>query len=481
MGWRVILIRLLLLSLLLGGTPLRAQNPLSGAVHKLPAGTRYALLIEPIHATQPTLALNADGYYPPASTLKILTALAAKLELGDEFRFSTELLRAKQDWAIHFSGDPTLTSADINALLQQLKVHSGGQIDGDLWLDDSAFSGYQRAVGWPWDILGVCYSAPVSAINLDSNCIQASIYTEPQGKTRVYVPEHHPVHVQSQTISVSQAQQESLRCDLELTTSPENHYQLAGCLVQRDKPLALKLAVQDTGLYTQRIVYRLLGQLNIKLKGQVKIGTPPFAPLERVAQHQSAPLAELLPLMLQKSDNLIADSLTKTLGQHFYLQPGSFANGTQAIKQILYSRAGIDLQDSPLADGSGLSRNNRIRPQVMLEILRYIYQHDAELGLIAMLPSAGQSGTLQYRRSMRSPLVSGQIKAKSGSLYGTYNMAGFIVDQQQRPTTLFVQFITDYFPPPAQPTVVVEAPIVQFESELYQQLIEWDRSQDNAP
>ncbi|MCV6004416.1 D-alanyl-D-alanine carboxypeptidase, partial [Escherichia coli] len=51
------------------------------------------------------------------------------------------------------------------------------RMNGDLWLDNSAFTGYDRAVGWPCDILGVCYSAPASSITLNNNCVQASIYT----------------------------------------------------------------------------------------------------------------------------------------------------------------------------------------------------------------------------------------------------------------------------------------------------------------
>ncbi|EOW2078324.1 serine-type D-Ala-D-Ala carboxypeptidase [Vibrio mimicus] len=452
-----------------------AESLVNSAINKLPAGSRYALMVEDTVSKQTTLELNTHLYYPPASTQKILTALAAKLELGDEFRFRTDLVRSGQDWAIEFSGDPTLTTAHLTALLKELKSQAGGKINGDLWLDNSIFSGYERAVGWPWDILGVCYSAPASAINLDGNCIQASIYTEKQGKTRVYVPEQYPVHVQSQAISVSKSEQESLLCDLELTTNSENYYKLDGCLAVRDKPLPLKFAVQDTGLYAQRIVYRLLAQLNIELKGEVKVGKANFKQVQKIAYHQSEPLPVLLKTMLQESDNLIADTLTKTLGHHFYLQPGSFSNGTQAIKQIFYSRTGISLEDTQLADGSGLSRNNRMRPQVMIDTLRYLYQHDATLGLIALLPSAGESGTLQYRRSMRAPQISGQIKAKSGSLYGTYNMAGFVVDENSHPTTLFVQFVTDYFPPKPNPEVAVESPIIQFETQLYQQLIELNR------
>jgi len=467
--WRLIFCFLLFLQ------SAHAENQFSSATNKLPAGARYALLIEDIGSKQTILDLNTHLYYPPASTQKILTALAAKLELGDEFRFRTELIRSGDDWAIRFSGDPTFTTADLTALLKQLKSQTGGKIEGDLWLDNSIFSGYERAVGWPWDILGVCYSAPASAINLDGNCIQASIYTEPQGRTRVYVPEQYPVHVQTRAISVSKNEQESLLCDLELTATPENHYQLAGCLTQRDKPLPLKFAVQDTGLYAQRIVYRLLAQLNIELKGEVKVGNSAFNQAQKVADHQSDPLPVLLKTMLQDSDNLIADTLTKTLGHRFYLQPGSFSNGTQAIKQVFYSRTGISLEDTQLADGSGLSRNNRMRPHVMIETLRYLYQHDEQLGLIALLPSAGESGTLQYRRSMRAPQISGQMKAKSGSLYGTYNMVGFVIDEHHRPTTLFVQFVTDYFPPQNGTEAAVEPAIVQFETQLYQELIQRNR------
>ncbi|EEZ01217.1 D-alanyl-D-alanine carboxypeptidase [Vibrio sp. RC586] len=466
--------RLLLLSAFLFHPIANAQTQLDSATSKLPAGSRFALLIEDVASQQPVLNVNTHLYYPPASTQKIFTALAAKLELGDDFRFRTELTRSGPDWAIRFSGDPTLTTADLTSLLKELKSQTGGKIEGDLWLDNSIFSGYERAVGWPWDILGVCYSAPASAINLDGNCIQASIYTEPQGKTRVYVPEQYPVHVQSQAISVSKSEQESLLCDLELTANAENHYKLDGCLMHRDKPLPLKFAVQDTGLYVQRILYRLLAQLNIEIKGEIKLGKAAFKQPQKVAYHQSEPLPVLLKTMLQESDNLIADTLTKTLGHYFYLQPGSFANGTQAIKQIFYSRTGISLEDAQLADGSGLSRNNQIRPQVMIDTLRYLYQHDTQLGLIAMLPSAGESGTLQYRRSMRTPQVSGKIKAKSGSLYGTYNMAGFVMDENQRPKTLFVQFVTDYFPSKTSTNVAVEPPIIQFETQFYQELIQFN-------
>lgn len=463
----------------LGTMLLPAVTSAQPTTSALPPGTRTGLIIQPLSQIQPEVQHQTGDYFPPASTLKIVTALASRLELGADFRFETTLDTAGNDVALVFSGDPTLTTDDVKALLQALKQKQGATIGGDLWLDNHSFTGYERAVGWPWDVMGVCYSAPVSAINLDGNCIQASIYTRNDGQTRVFVPEHYPVHVTTEARTVSATEQQSQHCDLELTTSPENHYRLAGCLAKRDQPLPLKFAVQNTDLYAQRLVYKLLNQLGITLKGDVRIGPMPSKTATTLATHHSASLTPLLETMLKESDNLIADSLTKALGQRFFLQPGSFANGTDAIKQIIFARTGISLQDAQLADGSGLSRNNRIRLESMRQVLRYLWQHDQQLGLINLLPVAGESGTLKYRRSMRSDEVKGKIKGKSGSLYGTYNMVGFGLDDKGKPETLFIQYVTDYFPPEPQTDVPVEAPITQFESGFYQEVLSLSRAPDS--
>lgn len=445
----------------------------------LPAGNRASLLVERLDSAQVLLSTNNNTqYFPPASTLKVVTALAAKLELKESFRFTTAIEKTGQDAVIRFSGDPTLTTEDLKQLLSSARKQGLTKINGDLWLDNSAFTGYNRAVGWPWDILGVCYSAPASAITLDENCVQASIYTEANRKTRVYVPEHYPIYASTKVTSVSKQEQEASQCELELISSPDNHYQLQGCLVERSKPLPLKFAVQNPELYAQRMLHTLLNQLDIELKGNIRIGQPNSkVASKRLASHQSESLEPLLEEMLKKSDNLIADNLTKAIGSQFFIQPGSFANGTEAIKQIIFAHTGVDLASTPLADGSGLSRNNRFSSKDMAKILRYIWQHDDQLDLIALMPKSGESGTLKYRRSMRKDPIKGAIIGKSGSLYGSYNMAGFGTDANGKPSSLFVQFVTDYHLAKAKsdekPTI---APITQFETLFYRDVIKFSQA-----
>lgn len=445
-------------------------------LNTLPQGSRTSLVVESLAEQKSLLSTNTEQYFPPASTLKVVTALAAKLELADDFKFETRLEQFGNNWVVRFAGDPTLQTGDLKTLFTTARSKGLKRVKGDIWLDNSAFTGYDRAVGWPWDILGVCYSAPASAVTLDGNCVQASIYTEKQGKTRVYVPPHYPVHASTEVRAVSEAEQESYQCDLELESTANNHYRLKGCLQNRKKPLPLKFAVQNPELYTQKMLGKQLAQLGIKLDGQIQVGKPNATKTKLVANHYSKPLTELLEEMLKDSDNLIADNLTKTLGAKFYVQAGSFRNGTEAIKQIIHTRTGIDLSQMPLADGSGLSRNNRFTTGAMTQILHYIWKNDRDLQLIALMPTAGENGTLKYRRSMRKAPVKGAIVAKSGSLYGSLNMAGYGLDSSGKPNSLFVQYVADYHPEKPKTDKPVEAPITLFETRFYQDVVKFSHS-----
>ncbi|MEZ9040515.1 MULTISPECIES: serine-type D-Ala-D-Ala carboxypeptidase [unclassified Vibrio] len=448
---------------------------------KLPDGSSTSVILESLRGDSYKMNSNSDGFYPPASTLKLVTALAAKLELGDDFHYTTSIARSNKDVVLSFSGDPTLQREQLKRLLAQYTKSQSKTINGNLYLDNSTYTGYQRAVGWPWDILGVCYSAPSSAMTLDSNCAQASIYTKGNGSTRVYIPAHYPIDVTTTAATVTRSGQKATQCDLELITTPDNAYKLSGCLVERKKPLPLKFAIQNPELYTYQVVTSLLKELKIEVKGDVIIGKKAKADKTTlVASHNSEKLPELLDTMLKKSDNLIADNLTKTLGATFYVQPGSFNNGTEAIKQILLTKANIDLSKAQLVDGSGLSRNNRMRSQTMAQVLRYIWENDQQLNLIEAMPTSGVNGTLKYRPSMRKAPIQGNITAKSGSLYGTYNMAGYGLDESGKPNSLFVQFIRDYFPEEQDPDRPVEAPITQFERAFYKDVVEFSQTQSKS-
>ncbi|SIN72425.1 D-alanyl-D-alanine carboxypeptidase/D-alanyl-D-alanine-endopeptidase [Salinivibrio sp. ES.052] len=433
----------------------------------LPKGSQLALWVSDAQHNQPQISEQADALLPPASTQKLLTGLAARLYLPSTFRFSTRLVQAGDDIALIFNGDPLLTRKDIRQLLSQLPRRGINNIN-NLYLDGQAFTGRTRAPGWPWDILAVCYSAPSTAITLNHNCVQGAIYSQPErALTRVHIPAHQPISVTSQARAVTESQQNKSHCGLDLTATPENHYHFSGCLAHRSGPLPLNFAVQTPSAYVKAIVAEELARLNVRVKGDIRVARAPSQARE-LARHHSAKLATLLTTMLRDSDNLIADNLLKALGRRYFQQPGSYRNGVAAVKAILQDE-GIDLSRAVLVDGSGLSRNNRLSARQLSQVVHYILTHP-ELGLAAMLPTSGIDGTLKYRQSVRHAPIKGRLKAKSGSLYGSFNLAGVIEDDAKQ-THIVIQLISHYHPDKDALPDNVPAPITQFEREFYLALI----------
>lgn len=423
----------------------------------LPAGARAGILVQ--KNNQITQSENADKLFPPASTLKVLTATAAKIQLGSNYRFSTTLEQSGNNLVLRFTGDPSLTRANISNLFALAKK-KGISSTRDLILDTSAFTGYERAVGWPWDILGSCYSTPSSPVVIDGNCVQGSIYTNSSnGTTRAHVPDYQPIRVSTTAQTVSAETRSKLSCDLELISNLDNSYQLSGCLTPRKDPLPLKFAVQNPSLYAVNVVSQLARQQGFKITGKVRTGAVPKGKV--VMTHNSNSLTVLLDHMLKRSDNLYANNIAKAVGASYYKQPGSFINGEKAIKAIFKSR-GVNLDSAVLVDGSGLSRSNRITPKQMMDVLNFVRKNDASLQIVKLLPVSGTSGTLTYRRSMQKAPIKGNIAAKSGSIFGTYNMAGFTLDANGRPKNTFVEFVTDYHPTSGGTTALAD-----FERKLY--------------
>ncbi len=438
----------------------------------LPFGSRAAIYVGSENTE--SIQVNGDQLLPPASTLKILTALSAKLVLGDDFKYHTQLLKSDRDLFIEFTGDPTLTREDIKALLQEYKKQHGSIITGNLYIDDRNFTGYEKGIAWPWDNLGVCYSAPSSVVTLDGNCIQGSISSLATGKTRVYVPPHHPIEVSTDAVTVTKDQQKAQYCDLELTTFG-NTYRLAGCMAERSKPLPLKFAIQDTRSYVSATLRSLLAELDMQLQGIIISRAKRETPQKRtlIAEHVSEPLVELLEVMLKESDNLIADNMLKTIGASYFNTAGSFSNGAAAMKATLEEVTHTSFDSARFFDGSGLSRNNKISSVQLASVLEYIWQNEQNLNFIHMLPKAGEEGTLKYRSSMRNQPIKGQLVAKSGSLFGSVNMAGYVLNEHGKADKWFVQLIADYHPAErkeGEPSV--EAPYISFEKAFYNQLVQ---------
>lgn len=85
-----------------------------------------------------------------------------------------------------------------------------------------------------------------------------------------------------------------------------------------------------------------------------------------------------------------------------------------------------------------------------------------------MLPLAGHDGSLRYRAGLHLAGVDGKVSAKTGSLQGVYNLAGFLTAASGQ-RLAFVQYLSGYAVEPAEQRNR-RVPLARFESRLYKAL-----------
>jgi D-alanyl-D-alanine carboxypeptidase/D-alanyl-D-alanine-endopeptidase (penicillin-binding protein 4) len=412
------------------------------AIAQLPPGSHVAAMIRD-PAGNELLALNSEQLLTPASTLKVLTASAAYYQLGPQFRFQTQLRQqANGDVSIQFSGDPLLRREDLRQLLADGMANGMARKIRDLYLDGSLFRGHDWSDAQSWDNRNTCFAAPAAAISLDHNCFKASLTAGKAGnKVRVGVADATPITIRSHAVIVSRSEAKRLFCRLELRHQRRGLYELHGCVTPGQLPMTLKVAIVDSAYYTRSAIKEEAAALGIQITGDIHQLAPP-QPGMLLAQHRSSPLTDYLERMLQRSDNQIADVLFKTVGSDYYSVPGNYRNGAAAVRQLLLDHAGVDLQNSYLADGSGLSPHNQVTVTNLVDLLAHIATME-DRRLYDALPVAGISGTLRHRYGFDKKPLRGNVRAKTGHLAGHYNLAGFLTNAE-RQTLSFSIFVSGY-------------------------------------
>jgi len=468
----------LITALTLAVTLQATATPVEDYTQYLPDGTNLAFMAQRVGDTTPIVDYHGKQMALPASTMKVFTALAALLELGKDFRFQTTFESHQKiagdtlqgDLVARFGGDPTFTRQDLRNMVAQLKQKGVTHIQGNLVIDTSVFASHDMAPGWPWNDLTQCFSAPPAAAIVDKNCFSISLYSAktPGENAFIRIASYYPAHMYSEVKTLGPNSGEAQYCELDVNPGELNRYTLTGCLRQRNDPLPLAFAVQDGAAWAGEILRDELRKADIDYRGHLVRQTQPTEPGTVLAIEQSAPLHSLLHTMLKKSDNMIADTVFRTIGHHYFNVPGTFRAGSDAVRRILREKAGVDMGNTIQVDGSGLSRHDLVAPDTMMQALQFIAKNDSSLNFISMLPLAGYDGTLQYRGGLHEAGVDGKLSAKTGSLQGVYNLAGFLTTS--RGTRIaFVQYLSGYAVPPEDQRTR-RVPLVRFESRLYSDL-----------
>ncbi|MFJ6110339.1 D-alanyl-D-alanine carboxypeptidase/D-alanyl-D-alanine-endopeptidase [Dietzia maris] len=316
----------------------------------------------------------------PASTTKLLTAVAALSRLPGDTRVDTVLARgAEPDTLVVVpGGDPTMSGGAEPgplfpgaATLTQAAdvVRDAGLTPARIVVDPGPYTGPRLGRGWPPSEIPAGNIAPIEAWMLDSGRLDPADEYSPR------------------------------------TTEPA---------LAAGRALARELGVDPE---------------------RVRVASDPVETTEELGRVSSAELTDRLRSMLVHSDNVLAEAICREVALDRDPDgPADFAAGTAAVLDTLTER-GLDMSGVRLDDCSGMSNGNRISAAVLTDVLRTASALDATRemrDLLDTLPVAAGSGTLVDRFTGPAAAGAGWVRAKTGTLAGTSTLAGSVTSTDGR-------------------------------------------------
>lgn len=403
----------------------------------------YSYIIGDVGSNYSEIENAADVYSSPASCQKVVTALLAYKALGPQYVYETGLFATYrngkiQDVILSFSGDPTLTSQDLNQLLRPL---AGTSIPGHLILDASYFKAPPYSPNIMIEDMGTSYAQPVSSMIIDQNLINITAIPARLGKEVKF--ENDCGYVIETTVKTTQSPS-----NIRLFWK-DNRLVSRGNYHEKETILKFKMSPKEITNYIDYKIKIILKKLNIKGKIRI-IHDRSLLPskLTFLNTVYSNSLRHLIPPALKKSDNLVFDSLYLSL-MHSKIPGGieEWNEGSNVMKELIQQYFDIDVKDALLVDGSGLSRYNKIQPRKLFDILKKGYFINE---FVTALPfPAEEKSTLAKRNKLPA-----FIKAKTGNMSGLSCLCGY--RPNSLPPKAFVIMANSFAPPLSEMFTVMD-------------------------
>ena len=398
-----------------------------------------SVYVQELGQAQPLLAVNADAPRNPASTMKLLTTLAALEELGPAWTWKTEAYATapvvngvlEGDLYIKGYGDPYLVIEHFWRFLRALRKGGIDEIRGNLVIDESYFEpSLGRAAQFD--------RRPDHAYNVEPRALLVNF----QAVNLRFLPE--PKAQRVRIVADPQPAQFTLDNRVRLVRGPCGHgpYGVGVQVLPRAMPQRIMFSgrysvdcgednlyrvVAEGGSYVHGVFKTVWTELGGKFSGGVREAvTPADAQLLHAAT--SPPLSDILRSVNKHSNNVMTRHVLLTLGAEKYGPPGTVSKGIAAIRDWL-QRRGLDFPELVIENGSGLSRHERISARHLADVVRTGWESPYMPEYLASLPILSMDGTLRLRSG---GALAGRAHLKTGSLNDVRAKAGVVLDEQGR-------------------------------------------------
>lgn len=352
---------------------------------------------------------NGSRYFTPASNTKIFTFFAALKTLGDSVP-ALEYIQRNDSLIFWGTGDPSFLYREV--LYDSGVYHFLKSAKTNLYFSNANFHTSHFGPGWAWDDYNSGYSAERSPFPVYGNVV--SVIADQQ------VLKISPDHFGSAFM------QGEPNDETEIIRHPDENIFVVHPAKKLTDVKEFKIPFRsDSATF-----YSLLADTLKKPVVSVHTPLPPYT-----NTLFSIPLDSLYSVMLQESDNFIAEQLLMMCANILCdsLKPEI------AIDFITKSYL-QDLPDKPVwVDGSGLSRYNLFTPRSIVKLWQKIWELVPRERLFSLVATGGENGTIRKWYRAENPYIFG----KTGSLSNNHCMSGFLVTKKGK--VLIFSFMNSHY------------------------------------
>ena len=389
---------------------------------------------------------NATTGLTPASNTKLFTAAAAMSTLGENFRYKTEVIyRAPLNKGtvggylyLKGYGDPTSMESDYASLARQVRAAGIRTVTGKLGVDTSYFDSQTYNPYWSRGYADAYYAAQIRPLTIapdtdyDAGTIDVVYKPGAKGKpatiSTVPAAAIKAITVQNTTTSGSAATKVSVSRAYGSRTIV-----VSGPVQTGTTGGSVQISVDHPELVAAAVFRSELAKAGVRLLGPTTSMTIPAKWHKRAAVDYSITLSQLLVPFLKLSNNMHAETLTKTMGA-VVSHSGSWSAGLAVTRRYL-SSLGVPLTGVRMVDGSGLTRSNTITPRAMVTLLTKVHRASWFRAYYAALPVAADRrrmvGGTMGNRLIGTPAAL-NAHAKTGSLTGVTALSGYVTGANGR-------------------------------------------------
>jgi len=376
-------------------------------------------------------ALNIDKQMTPASVIKVYSAYSILLELGYDYRWSTNFYYTGGynkgtvgDLVVQAQGDPTLNSRDIPQIVKALKKKGIRRIKRNIVIDRSYFTVPKRDSSHFDKNIYSAYNAMPDALMFNEH---TSKFTIRPRKGRAEVNKQIPGNSYrvSNNIKIVNG---SCRGTRAYPTISVDHsaatpiLRLSGNLSSHcGKRYYTYVITKPYKEFYAALVNELRRQ-GISYNGKMRLYSVPKGS-KKVYTHYSNTLEKIISTTSKKSNNVFARHLLLTLGAKIYGAPSNLNKGRRAVEHVLNRYRLVNSSKTCIDNGCGLSRESRVTARNMSRVLDHAFKSYGSRWM-RTLSIAGVDGTI--KRRFRSTIVKNRAWMKTGTLDKVKNISGYL-------------------------------------------------------